>query len=85
MGLKNLLQRAESAFDVPVVGVVGGLHYGGADAASLQGELQLMQGLNPKFVALSPHDSGPAALDAFAQTFPAAYRPILAGEAINLP
>jgi 7,8-dihydropterin-6-yl-methyl-4-(beta-D-ribofuranosyl)aminobenzene 5'-phosphate synthase len=84
MGLKNLLERAETAFDAPVVGVVGGLHYGNADAASLQPEMQLIQGLNPVIVALSPHDSGPAALDAFRQAFSAAYQPIEVGEAITI-
>jgi 7,8-dihydropterin-6-yl-methyl-4-(beta-D-ribofuranosyl)aminobenzene 5'-phosphate synthase len=85
MGLKTLLERAEFAFDAPVAGVIGGLHYGNADAAALQQEMELMQGINPLVVALSPHDSGPAALDAFTQAFPVAYRPIRAGAPIAIP
>ena len=85
MGLKTLLERAEAAFDVPVAGVVGGLHYGSADAAALQGDIELVQELSPMIVALSPHDSGPAALDAFAQAFPSAYRPIEVGASIAVP
>jgi 7,8-dihydropterin-6-yl-methyl-4-(beta-D-ribofuranosyl)aminobenzene 5'-phosphate synthase len=84
MGLETLLERAEVAFGAPAVGVIGGLHYGDADAISLQKELGLMQGLNPIVVALSPHDSGPAAVDAFEQGFPAAYQPIQVGKAITI-
>jgi 7,8-dihydropterin-6-yl-methyl-4-(beta-D-ribofuranosyl)aminobenzene 5'-phosphate synthase len=84
MGLNTLLARADAAFDAPVVGVIGGLHYGKADAAALQSEIQLMQALSPMAVALSPHDSGAAALDAFTQAFPAAYRPIRVGASITI-
>jgi metal-dependent hydrolase (beta-lactamase superfamily II) len=84
MGLQALLERAQNAFDAPVVGVVGGLHYGRADAAAVQAPIQLMQKLDPVIVALSPHDGGPAALDAFAQAFSAAYRPIRVGEVITV-
>jgi 7,8-dihydropterin-6-yl-methyl-4-(beta-D-ribofuranosyl)aminobenzene 5'-phosphate synthase len=85
MGLDRLLARAKTVFDVPVVGVVGGLHYGDADAATVQAGIQLLQGLNPMLVALSPHDSGPAVLDAFAQAFPMAYQPIRVGALIAMP
>jgi len=66
MGLESLLERAKTMFDVPVVGVIGGLHYGETDMASLQPELLLMEDLNPIVVALSPHDSGQSVLDGFA-------------------
>jgi metal-dependent hydrolase (beta-lactamase superfamily II) len=85
MGLKTLLERAEAAFDVPVAGVVGGLHYCSANAAALQGEIQLVQELGPVIVALSPHDSGPAALNAFAEAFPSAYQPIEVGARFTVP
>jgi 7,8-dihydropterin-6-yl-methyl-4-(beta-D-ribofuranosyl)aminobenzene 5'-phosphate synthase len=85
MGLKTLLERAEAAFDVPVAGVVGGLHYGTADAAALQDEIQMVQALSPVIVALSPHDSGPAALNAFAEAFASAYQPIEVGARITIP
>ena len=84
MGLDNLLERAQNVFTEPVVGVVGGLHYGNTRAAELQEEIQLMQSLNPVLVALSPHDSGAAALEAFSQAFPAAYRTISVGSTIRL-
>lgn len=85
MGLERLLARARTVIDLPVVGVVGGLHYGTADAATIQPEIQLLQGLNPILVALSPHDSGPVVLDAFALAFPAAYQPIQVGAVIAMP
>jgi 7,8-dihydropterin-6-yl-methyl-4-(beta-D-ribofuranosyl)aminobenzene 5'-phosphate synthase len=84
MGLKALLTRAENVFDVPVVGIVGGLHYGQADLASLQPDIDLVQSLHPVIVALSPHDSDPSVLDGFAQLFPEAYVPIVVGEPIRL-
>jgi 7,8-dihydropterin-6-yl-methyl-4-(beta-D-ribofuranosyl)aminobenzene 5'-phosphate synthase len=84
-GMKRLLERAETAFGQPVIGVVGGLHYGNADGAALQPQIEMLQGLNPAIVALSPHDSGPAALEAFAQAFAGVYQPIGVGAAIALP
>lgn len=82
MGLESLLARAEAVFDVPVVGVVGGLHYGNADMASLQTEIQLVRGLDPVVVALSPHDSSATVLDGFALEFQDAYEYISVGEPI---
>ena len=85
MGLERLLARAKTVFDVPIVGVVGGLHYGNVDAATVQPEIQLLHGLNPRLVALSPHDSGQAVLDAFAQAFPVTYQPVQVGAVITVP
>lgn len=85
MGLESLLGRAKTVFDEPIIGVVGGLHYGNSDAAALQSEIESVRELNPLVVALSPHDSGTAALDAFAQAFPAAYHHIQVGTPITLP
>jgi 7,8-dihydropterin-6-yl-methyl-4-(beta-D-ribofuranosyl)aminobenzene 5'-phosphate synthase len=85
MGLKALLERARTVFAAPVIGVVGGLHYGKADADLLQAEIQSLRDCHPLLVALSPHDSGPAALDAFAQAFPTTYRSICAGVPIEFP
>lgn len=84
MGLAALLARAEAVFAAPVVGVIGGLHYGNADLTALQPELDLVRELNPVVVALSPHDSGQPALDGFAQTFPAAYTSIAVGQPIRV-
>lgn len=85
MGLGALLERAEKVFDLPVVGVVGGLHYGNADIASLQVPIEMIQKLDPIVVALSPHDSGPVVLEAFDRLFPQTYTPIMVGQPINLP
>jgi 7,8-dihydropterin-6-yl-methyl-4-(beta-D-ribofuranosyl)aminobenzene 5'-phosphate synthase len=85
MGLEALLARAENAFDVPVVGVVGGLHYGNVDTDSLQPEMDLLRKLNLSLVALSPHDSSLAVLDGFAAAFPEAYTYIEVGQPIRLP
>jgi 7,8-dihydropterin-6-yl-methyl-4-(beta-D-ribofuranosyl)aminobenzene 5'-phosphate synthase len=84
MGLRALLDRAEALFDAPVIGVVGGLHYTNAGADSLQAEIQWLQERCLKIIALSPHDSGPAALAAFVRAFPKSYRSIRAGETIQI-
>jgi 7,8-dihydropterin-6-yl-methyl-4-(beta-D-ribofuranosyl)aminobenzene 5'-phosphate synthase len=85
MGLKALLERVKTVFDVPVIGVVGGLHYGKASADVLQSEIQSLRDCHPLLVALSPHDSGPVALDEFAQAFPTTYRSICVGVPIEFP
>ena len=82
MGLEALLGRAADVFEVPVAGLIGGLHYGNATTQDLQPEIALVQSLNPLIVALSPHDSGPAAIDAFARAFPAVYQDIQVGKAL---
>lgn len=84
MGLASLLERSKAAFDSPIIGVVGGLHYGNASAAALQPEINLMRKLHPQIVALSPHDSEASALDAFAQAFPSVYQPIQVGKVLTL-
>jgi 7,8-dihydropterin-6-yl-methyl-4-(beta-D-ribofuranosyl)aminobenzene 5'-phosphate synthase len=84
MGLKALLTRAETVFDAPIIGVVGGLHYSRADADALQPEIRLLEEHHPRIVALSPHDSGPVALEAFERAFPTNYQPIRVGEAIQI-
>ncbi|MGD8403625.1 MAG: MBL fold metallo-hydrolase [Anaerolineales bacterium] len=84
MGLESLLARAEAVFDVPVAGVLGGLHYGDADMATLQPQVQLLKDLNPVLVTLSPHDSSQVVLDGFAQAFSGAYEPIVVGQSIFL-
>ena len=84
MGLESLLGRAEAVFEAPVVGVVGGLHYGNTDMDALQAEVQLLRDLNPPVVALSPHDSGQGVLDGIADAFPDAYAPIMVGQTISV-
>lgn len=84
MGLESLLARAEAVFDVPVVGIMGGLHYGNAAVSSLQPQIKLVKDLNPVLVGLSPHDSDQSVLAGFAQAFPEAYIPIMVGQSIRI-
>lgn len=83
--LERLVERAESLYGLTVVGVVGGLHYEGSTAADVQPAIQYLQSRQPGLVALSPHDSSPEALAAFASAFPEAYRSLAVGEWIQFP
>ncbi len=83
--LEKLVERAETLYGQPVVGVVGGLHYEAAQAADVQPHIQFLQTRPIALVALSPHDSGPEALAAFEKAFPGAYHRLAVGEAIHLP
>jgi 7,8-dihydropterin-6-yl-methyl-4-(beta-D-ribofuranosyl)aminobenzene 5'-phosphate synthase len=82
--LTRMVAQAETAFDEPVVGVIGGLHLGDATADDLADEIALMKGLNPVVMGLSPHDSGPAAIEAFRGAFPDVYRDVSVGQAIEI-
>jgi 7,8-dihydropterin-6-yl-methyl-4-(beta-D-ribofuranosyl)aminobenzene 5'-phosphate synthase len=83
--LENMVARAEAAFGLPVVGVVGGLHYIDFSAEDAQAPIQFLADRQPQLVALSPHDSTPQAIAAFQAAFPDAYQPIRVGEAIQFP
>jgi 7,8-dihydropterin-6-yl-methyl-4-(beta-D-ribofuranosyl)aminobenzene 5'-phosphate synthase len=85
MGVEALLDRAGGLFQAPVIGVIGGLHYGNASLEKLQPQLDLLQAIQPGVIAVSPHDSGPQVLDTFAQAFPAAYQTIQVGQTIQFP
>ena len=84
-GLERLFGRVESLYDLPVVGVVGGLHYQSANADEVQPQIQFLQSHHPKLVALSAHDSGPVALAAFQSTFGDRYHTLRMGEALQFP
>lgn len=84
-GLETLVERAETLYREPVVGVVGGLHYGKASTADLQPEIEFLAARQPGLVALSPHDSLPEAIQVFADAFPQAYQEIKVGQAIQFP
>lgn len=84
-GLERLTARAESLYGQPVVGVVGGLHYGDATTVEVQPRIQFLQSRSISLLALSPHDSGPEALAAFERAFPDVYRILKVGEAIHFP
>lgn len=81
--LEKIVARAESLFDEPVTGIVGGLHYEGRSTTELQPHVDFLATRDPQLVALSPHDNGPEAIQAFQQAFPAAYQYIRVGEAIH--
>ena len=85
MGLDSLITHAQAYFTEPIAGVVGGLHEGNATAQDLQPDIQLVQTLQPKLVAVSPHDSFAPALTAFEQAFPNVYRPLQVGSLIAIP
>lgn len=84
-GLERIVERAETAFGLPVVGVVGGLHYQNLTSEQLQPYIQFLQVRNPELVSLSPHDSSQAVLDVFRNAFAPVYREIEVGETIAYP
>ncbi len=81
-GMQRTVAYAQNIFDQPVVGVFGGQHYTTLDAQALAPEIAFLHELNPVLVALSPHDSGEAALDAFRQAFRENYKEIAVGQEI---
>ena len=83
--MEKLVSRAETLFGVPVVGVVGGLHYEKVNAEEVHPHIQFLEPRQPKLVALSPHDSSPEALESFQSAFLEAYQFIRVGETIQFP
>jgi 7,8-dihydropterin-6-yl-methyl-4-(beta-D-ribofuranosyl)aminobenzene 5'-phosphate synthase len=83
--IERIVARAENLFGVPVIGVVGGLHYGMSPLAELQPHIDFLTERQPALVALSPHDSGPAVVQAFEAAFPAVYQHIQVGVEIVFP
>lgn len=81
--LETLVERVENLYGIPVVGVVGGLHYEGLSADAIRPDIQFLQSRQPRLVALSPHDSSPEALIAFEQAFGDAYHTLKVGEGIQ--
>jgi 7,8-dihydropterin-6-yl-methyl-4-(beta-D-ribofuranosyl)aminobenzene 5'-phosphate synthase len=84
-GLEELVERAEGLYSLPVIGIVGGLHYGEAKATDLGAPIEFLRGIDPELVALSPHDSEPAALLAFQEAFPDTFRVLEVGQSIIFP
>jgi 7,8-dihydropterin-6-yl-methyl-4-(beta-D-ribofuranosyl)aminobenzene 5'-phosphate synthase len=82
-GLQAIVTLAEALFEQPVIGVVGGLHYGDRTAQDLADELAFLRQRDIRLLALSPHDSLPATIQVFQQAFPQAYQPIEVGRAIH--
>lgn len=83
--LETLVERAESLYSLPVVGIVGGLHYEGLTAEEIQPHIQFLQTREIKLVALSPHDSSQDALAAFRRAFPSAYQDLMVGSSVRFP
>lgn len=79
-GLERLVTRAESLYGAPVIGVVGGLHLTNASEDMLQPQIQFLKSRPIRFVALSAHDSGPAALAGFDRAFPGVFSTLSVGE-----
>ena len=83
--LERMVERAESLYGQPVIGMVGGLHYENINPEELQTHIQFLQPRQPKLIALSPHDSSPQAIAAFKESFPDAYQAISVGKTIQYP
>lgn len=83
--MEKLVERAETLFGEPVVGVVGGLHYEKLSTEDVQPHIQFLEPRQPKLIALSPHDSSLEALNAFQSAFSKEYQFIRVGESIQFP
>jgi 7,8-dihydropterin-6-yl-methyl-4-(beta-D-ribofuranosyl)aminobenzene 5'-phosphate synthase len=83
--IEKLIARAESLYNQPVAGIVGGLHYEGFDAEEVQPHIDFLTSRNLKLVAVSPHDSSLEALQAFQAAFDTRYHLLQVGESIQFP
>lgn len=83
--MERLVERAETLYRQPMIGVVGGLHYEEATTEEVQPHIEFLQSRGLKLVALSPHDSSPQALAAFKSAFPHAYQDLAVGIVIQFP
>jgi 7,8-dihydropterin-6-yl-methyl-4-(beta-D-ribofuranosyl)aminobenzene 5'-phosphate synthase len=83
--METLVTRAETLYRVPVVGVVGGLHYEKLTAEEVQPHIEFLEPRQPKLIALSPHDSSPQALEAFQTSFSEAHQILQVGGIIRFP
>ena len=84
-GLEPLVTRAEALYGMPVVGVVGGLHYENIAPEALNAHIQFLQSRSIRLAALSPHDSSAQAMDAFQAAFADGYHTLRVGEAVQFP
>lgn len=84
-GLERLFIRIESLYDLPVIGVVGGLHYEGFSADDVQPHIEFLKTHQIKLIAPSPHDSSIEALVALQSAFPESYLTLQVGESIQFP
>lgn len=82
--VERIVARAETLVEQPVIGIVGGLPDEGKSAKDVQPHIEFLQARNLIFIALSPHDSSPDALQAFRSAFPEQYREIEVGLPLTL-
>ena len=83
--LERLVSRAEALYGQPIVGVVGGLHYIASSTKEVKAHILFLKSHEPGLVALSPHDSGQQAIQAFQAAFPEAYQFVRVGSVIKFP
>jgi 7,8-dihydropterin-6-yl-methyl-4-(beta-D-ribofuranosyl)aminobenzene 5'-phosphate synthase len=84
-GIEKIIARSESLFGLPVVGVVGGLHYVGLSEEQVIPHLDFIREREPGLVAISPHDSDKDTIELFRSAFPNAYQDIEVGNVISFP
>jgi len=82
--MERFVARAQAAFDAPVVGLVGGLHYEDKSPEFVNTSIVFLKTLQPQLVAVSPHDSTTQNIGAIRDVFPAAYQPVEVGRPITL-
>ncbi len=82
-GLEQITEQVESVYQVPVIGIIGGLHYVAATNAQVAQGVQYMQEHLFQFAALSPHDSKPEQIELFRQAFGEHYYDIKVGQTIQ--
>ena len=82
-GVPRLVERAQAALGQPIAGVIGGLHLQGAPEAVISHDIDLLRRLDVQAVGVSPHDSDAAVIDRFRRAFPAAYRDVMVGRAME--
>lgn len=81
--VERMVARAQTLFDAPVVGIVGGLHYQDMTREQMQAHLAFVTALHPQLIAISPHDSTPEAMQMFRDAFPDAYQEVQVGRIIS--
>ncbi len=83
--IERLISRAEALYALPVVGLIGGLHYEGFSFEDVKPHIEFLISQDLQFVALSSHDSSIEALAAFESAFTEKYHLLRVGETIEFP
>ncbi len=83
--IEKLISRAEALYELPVVGIVGGLHYEGFGFEDVKPHIESLMSHDLRLVALSTHDSSMDALEAFQSAFTERFRLLRVGETIKFP